>query len=150
MADTTTISGLTEKQTLVDTDKILVEDTNGVGQALLGSAITDKINGALADYPKILQTEIKSGETARITLVNPFFTAYLISISRDSITTTSLGLLTWEWESKIVINWIVNSSGITVTNIDDKNIDIKTTNNNNICISCMPLNNYNTLSIYKL
>ena len=49
MADTTTISGLTEKQTLVDTDKILVEDTNGVGQALLGSAITNKINGALAN-----------------------------------------------------------------------------------------------------
>lgn len=52
MADTTTISDLTEKQTLVDTDKILVEDTNGVGQALLGSAITDKINGALAYQTK--------------------------------------------------------------------------------------------------
>ena len=49
MADTTKISDLTEKQTLVDTDKILVEDANGVGQALLGSAISDKINGALVN-----------------------------------------------------------------------------------------------------
>lgn len=51
MADTTTISDLTEKSVLADTDKLLVEDINGVGQALLGSAVTDKINGALANYP---------------------------------------------------------------------------------------------------
>lgn len=55
MADTTTISELTETQTLAETYKILIEDTNGAGQALLGSAFSDKINGALAEYEQVIQ-----------------------------------------------------------------------------------------------
>lgn len=92
MADTTTISGLTEKQTLVDTDKILVEDTNGVGQALLGSAITNKINSALADCQK--KYYVEGLKDANLATSYGIMNSYRVDFNCANIPVNRIGVLT--------------------------------------------------------
>lgn len=171
MADTTTISDLTEKQTLVDTDKILVEDTNGVGQALLGSAISDKINGALANYMPKNESSIDQTNDLNNVVTEGHYTCYpLNQIPNVPTTTDTYGVLivhkssvyilqeistpTHKWQRiKTQSSWTNWEKLVTESDLTSYKKSIKTTlyldkgANSNFDISNLPIANTYLLKI---